>query len=290
VGEGGVATAFSGGIDSFFTLWSHLPENQSILPFVVTHGLFVYGLDPHLEDEENYRIVYAEYTKLFDAFGLELVSVQTNAYLLAQFRINWIYFFGQPLIGAAQMMSPFLRRFYVPSGFSYHDKVLQGSSPLIDHLLSTEQLDVVHHGASTSRIDKLKTLANWPATYHRLRVCTNKKGLHGFQNCSSCDKCYRTIVTLSLLEALPNYNNFNPKVSLWSYLKWGLGNSIYVSQARLTQKFAIESGKIGVAILTQVAVFLSWVRKFGITLFKKLLTAEQLYRLKRKVYSSRAEE
>ena len=283
---GGVAAAFSGGIDSFFTLWSHLPENQPILDAQITHGIFAYGLDPHVEDKESYQIAFAEYAQIFDSLGLDLISVQTNAYLFAQFRINWIYFFGQPLIGAVQMLSPFLRRFYVPSGFTYSDNVLQGSSPLTDHLLSTERLDVIHHGASTGRIDKLKTVANWPVTHHKLRVCTNKKETYGLQNCSSCDKCIRTIVTLSLLEALPKYNNFNSKISLWSYLKWGLTNSIYVTQARSTQKYSIESGKLGVAIMIQIAIWLSWFRKFAVALFKKLLTADQLYRLKRKVYQS----
>ena len=33
-----VATALSGGVDSFYTLWAHLPENQSIPDARLTHG------------------------------------------------------------------------------------------------------------------------------------------------------------------------------------------------------------------------------------------------------------
>lgn len=43
--EGKVGVAFSGGVDSMYTVWSHLVENQPVSSMRLTHGLFVHGLD-----------------------------------------------------------------------------------------------------------------------------------------------------------------------------------------------------------------------------------------------------
>ena len=222
-GQTAVATAFSGGVDSFYTLWSHLDQNQDIPDARLTHGLFVHGLDLRLEDEINYLRTAEIYTDLFQHLGLELIRLSTNAYQFSEFRIPWTLFDGPPLIGAALLLSPFLRRFYTPSGMpSYNDLIPQATSPLIDHLLSTENLDVIHHGASVNRITKIAVLSDWSITHHHLRVCSDKQRLDGLKNCSACHKCYRTIAVLSLLNALPNYNNFDGNLRYSSYLRWGL--------------------------------------------------------------------
>ena len=143
VGSGGVATAFSGGVDSFYTLWAHMPENQPIPDARVTHGLFVHGLDLRLDDRSNYDSVANSYVDLFQSLGLELILASTNAYQLSEFRIAWTLIFGPPLIGAALLMSPLLNRFYVPSGLPYNGLLPHGSSPLTDHLLSTETLNII---------------------------------------------------------------------------------------------------------------------------------------------------
>ena len=41
----GTASFFSGGIDSFFTLWSHLGERESNPNYRITHGLYLDGFD-----------------------------------------------------------------------------------------------------------------------------------------------------------------------------------------------------------------------------------------------------
>jgi hypothetical protein len=40
----GVGSTFSGGVDSLFTIWKHLPQNQPDPNFQVTHGIFIRGL------------------------------------------------------------------------------------------------------------------------------------------------------------------------------------------------------------------------------------------------------
>lgn len=289
LGESAVATAFSGGVDSFYTLWAHLPENQTIPDARVTHGLFVRGFDMRLEDESSYQYAAGIYTELYRSLGLELILAATNAHQFFEFRIDMVLSDGPPLIGAALLMSPFLRRFYTPSGMSsvkssYLKIVPSGTNPLCDHLLSTETLEVVHHGASVQRFDKLNVLVDWPVTHHHLRVCADKQRLYGLQNCSSCHKCYRTTTILSILNALPNYHNFSQKLSPGAYLRWGLFTHLNVRHAGLIRNRAFEYRRFGMAFMIQVAIILSILKDFSVRLFKRMLSKDQLYWLKRRVY------
>jgi len=279
-----VATAFSGGVDSFYTLWSHLPENQPITPLCVPHGLFVRGLDMRLDDIENHQRLVEVYSKIFDDLALNFISASTNVYQLSEFRINWIYFFGPPLIGAALLLSPFLQRFYIPAGMTYSDLIPHGSSPLIDHLLSTENIDIVHHGSSTSRFDKLKVLTNWPITYHHLRVCAERNRVKGIQNCSTCHKCYRTIASLELLNSLPAYQNFSGRLSVGAYIRWGFLTHLYPHQANDLSQRALKSGRISMAFMIQIAILFNIIRNFIIYAVKLFLSPKQIYWLKRKIY------
>lgn len=286
-----VASAFSGGVDSFYTLWCHLEQNQAIPEARLTHGLFVHGLDLRLDDSDNYRATAEIYGSLYRELGLELMFATTNAYQFSEFRIDWTLFDGPPLIGAAMLMSPFLRRFYMPSGMpSYLQLVPQASSPLIDHLLSTESLEVVHHGASVNRVQKLAVLTQWPATYHRLRVCSDKRRLHGLQNCSSCHKCYRTTTILSIYNALPNYKNFDQRLSVFSYLRWGLMTLLDPDQAGPIRHQAWKSGRYGMAFMIQLAIVLRVIKKGLFQFLKGMIPREQLYRIKRKVFMPESNE
>ncbi|MBI5352638.1 MAG: hypothetical protein HZB50_08395 [Chloroflexi bacterium] len=284
-GEGAVGTAFSGGVDSFYTLWKHLPQNQSIPQAQVTHGLFVHGLDTRLDDEANYKSAAEPYTRMFKELGLELIQASTNAFQFSEFRINWNMFFGTPLIGAALLLGSWMLRFYIPSGMPSYLKLFpQGSSPLIDHLLSTEVTEIVHHGASVSRYDKLSALVEWPLTHHKLRVCSDKTHMNGLNNCSACHKCYRTIALLDLLNALPNYKNFSPKMTPIDYLRWGALTHLNPEIESEIRDKAFMNGRIGMGLWMEIAIILQGIKKFSVDLIKKLLDQEHLFRIKRRVF------
>ena len=287
---GAVATAFSGGVDSFFTLWSHLPENQAIPDARITHGLFIHGYDLRLDEETTYKAIAKKYSMLFRDLGLDLILASTNAYQFAEFRIDWSLFFGPPLIGAAMLLSPYLRRFYVPSGLSYNELAPQGSTALTDHLLSTDSLEVVHHGASTNRFDKVSTLTSWPITYHYLRVCANKHQPNGLKNCSACHKCYRTMAALSVLNALPMYSTFAAKLSLGDYFRWGFQTHMNLGLARDIRNRAWKCGKKGISIGTWIAISIHIAIKTVVLIVKLLLPGETLYRIKRSLFKPESNE
>jgi hypothetical protein len=284
--ERAVCTAFSGGVDSFYTLRMHMEQTQPIPEARVTHGLFIQGLDLRLDDESNYMAAAEPYAQLFNELGLELIQASTNAFQFSEFRVNWTMFFGVPLIGAALLLGPWLRRFYVPSGMpSYHKLFPQGSSPLIDHLLSTESTEIVHHGASVSRYDKTAVLTAWPATYHKLRVCADKLHMHGFENCSICHKCYETVVALELLGATTNYDNFSSKkLTPIDYLRWGVFTHLNPGIVSNLRDRAFRQKRIGMGLWIQAAIALQVIKSTMVKILKSSLSQEQLYYLKRKKY------
>jgi hypothetical protein len=287
-----VATAFSGGVDSFYSLWAHLAQNQSIPDARVTHGLFVHGLDLRLEDKANYKSAADSYELLFNELGLNLIQAATNAYQFSEFRINWTLFYSAPLIGAALLLSPWLHRFFIPSGGLHYQKLFkEGSSPIMDHLLSNETTEIIHHGASITRLQKFEVLSKWPTTYHKIRVCSDKTSMHGVQNCSACHKCYRTKILLEMLDALPNYKNFSQnKLSLIDYIRWGAIKPLNKDIVANIKKQAIQHHRYGIAFGLQIAIYLRTISLFLRTIFLRLLSEKQIYSLKRKIFNPETDD
>jgi len=87
-----VLVTYSGGVDSSFALWSHLPQNQPIASRQITHGLLIQGFnafDIPLENPEYFNFVYKKYDQLLNELGISLLYVKTNIHEFAKFRIDW---------------------------------------------------------------------------------------------------------------------------------------------------------------------------------------------------------
>jgi len=283
----GVATAFSGGIDSFYTLWSHLPEQEGILDANLTHGLFVHGLDLYLNDSSSYDAAFEIFESVFADLGLELVQAYTNAYDFSALRIDWRVFHGAPLIGTALALGSLFQRFYVPSSMVDFQRVNPyGTSPLTDHLLSTERTEIVNHDSGISRSDKFEKIASWDVTHQNLRICANKKGLSGVQNCGTCHKCIRMMVTLELLDLKPYYQNFSSQMFFFSYVRWGLSGHVSPRQVNDLRMRAFKKGRLDIAFGIILAWNINKVVHLGRVFIKWLLRDELFYKVKKRLYQS----
>jgi len=209
-GTRSVVCAFSGGVDSFFSLWKHLPANDSDESSRITHILFAHGFDIRLENKDAYCEIRDSYADMSHKLDIEFLTASTNHQKFGT-RPHWGIFHGSVMIGMAHILGRHTSKFYVPASHTYRDLVPWGSDPRIDHLLSTEAMEVIHDGASYTRIEKTEVLSRWNETYKRLRVCSTGDDV---RNCSVCEKCLRTMVTLDMFGALERYDTFDTPIQM----------------------------------------------------------------------------
>ncbi|WP_108945129.1 hypothetical protein [Shewanella halifaxensis] len=124
-----------------------------------------------------------------------------------------------------------------------------GSSPITDHLLSSDNFSVIHDGASHSRTEKVRDIADWQAGLQSLRVCW--QGDLKDQNCGKCEKCVRT--KLNFLATNNPIPSCFPKSDIVKDLKGiKLKNHAIVAEWKQIYQFA-KQHNITAAWLDQVA-------------------------------------
>jgi len=206
----GIGSAFSGGVDSLFTLWKHLPQNETIPGYQITHGLFILGFDTRFHDREQYDQVFMKYHSALECIGISLISLETNLVQLIIPRLYYPYFYGPVLVGSAHVLGSLFKRFYIPSSRDYYQlKTWTSSSdPLSDPLLSSDRLEIIHHGATHRRVEKVAEICHWDFAQKNLRVCFNKDYDESGLNCSRCEKCTRTMIPLYALRTMDKFTTF----------------------------------------------------------------------------------
>ena len=286
---GKVGTAFSGGVDSLYSLWSNLPDNQPLVSLRVTHGLLIHGFDIRLYEKDNFSKIQRHYQEVFRELGLELITARTNGFLFWEFRVDWNYVHGGLLIGTALNLEKLFTVFYVPSTHVYQDIKPLGTSPLLDHLLSTENLTVIHFGASTNTISKLKAFADWEVAHEGLRVCTEINRREGVKNCSRCNKCLRTIFMLEILGVLPKFKTFRYPFRHRDLLHWIFFSGSSHTYPKMLSKAAKAAGRWDIALPVLLAIPIGYINGWITKMILNIIPPTMTYRLKRKLYGRLAE-
>ena len=204
-----VASCFSGGVDSFHTLYAHLDGAAPNPAYRLTHLFFAHGFDIPLANP-SYDAIAAEFEDLARALGLELIRVATNAREMLDAHLRWDQTHGACIAAGALLLSGGLRRLLVPSTNRQSLLFLPcGSNPVTDPMLGTESLDIVHYGTHASRIEKILALADRREAQAHLRVCW--QNVAGARNCGRCVKCVKTMMPLAIVGALDQFSVFPPQ-------------------------------------------------------------------------------
>jgi hypothetical protein len=224
---GGVGCAFSGGVDSFYTLWSHLPQHEKNPGYRISHCLMINGFDVNSipEDAETFSNKTRQlYEPMMNRLGLQLLVSHTNIWQFMD-RGKWqeyMYTFGSILTASALALGHLFSRFYIASSFQYTQLFPWGSHPLLDNLLSTEATEIIHDGAHLTRIEKIAALSQWPETYSRLRTCLFDTSFiiktAPLENCCRCERCIQMMSVLDMLGVLDKYTVF-PKPLERKYIR-----------------------------------------------------------------------
>jgi hypothetical protein len=152
--------------------------------------------------------------KALDDVGVKLIPVKTNFRNIS--KVDWIHSFSCALVAALGNYKMTAGTVLIGSNEPYNSLVMAvGSSPITDHLLSSDDLTVIHDGASHSRTEKVQEIQMWKAGMENLRVCWD--GELKDRNCGVCEKCLRTKLNFLALKA-PIPSSF-PKSDIYSDLK-----------------------------------------------------------------------
>ena len=213
----GVGTVFSGGIDSFCTIYDHLGlENDP--DYRINSFLFLNVGAHGSKSEDKVRRKFEtryNYLKRFpEEVGLDFIPVDSN--------LHDFHPWGHQLTctltlaSGAMFMQKFYNKYYCASlGWSYleileHyktdlDKDIAMFDPMLLPLLSTESLELISDGNQYTRTEKTLRIIDYGPVKKYLNVCVSGDDTH--ENCSVCSKCSRTLMTLNSLDRLEEFNH-----------------------------------------------------------------------------------
>ena len=185
----GAICAFSGGVDATFSVWRHTQSRYGHRSQSLNACSIVHGFDIHLDQEVVFENARTRSERTLGDVGVALEPIRTNYRQVST--ASWDHAFAPALVAALSNFRTIAGTCIIGSSEPYDSLVIPwGSSPITDHLLSSDGFVVMHDGASHSRTEKVAAITEWRAGTDNLRVCWEGEVDDG--NCGSCEKCVRT--------------------------------------------------------------------------------------------------
>lgn len=215
-GGNGVGTGFSGGVDSFFTIYNHYeleknPEykiNNLLFLNVGSHGS--YNGD---KVRKKFYLRYNYLSKCTEEIGLNFIPVDSNLHLFHPWGHQKTHTLTS-VAGILLFQKLFRRYYYASSGIDYNDMLKNAHTyidvdigvycdPILLPLLSTESVEIISDGIQYTLTEKLLKIMNYNQVYRYLNVCVSDEDT--YKNCSICHKCCGTLMTLNLIGKLQEF-------------------------------------------------------------------------------------
>ena len=194
IGAPGALAAFSGGVDSCFTVYRHATGQAGRQTQSLRAAVMVHGFDIPIEETAQFEQAAARAEAMLATLDLPLVRVATN---VRHVEHAWDDLVGAAVASCLHLLQPNARVGLVAASYPYSRLPLWGSDPVSDRLLSSAALPIRHDGGGYSRDDKIEEIARWPAAIEHLRVCWESPSRN--RNCGACVKCVRTILAFRAL-------------------------------------------------------------------------------------------
>ena len=253
------AVFFSGGVDSNFTLISHLNEKPVLMTII--------GSDVDLTDNrgiENLKNLVAKTSRQYDLDSIKISSSfrrclnyrKLNEKTSISRNDYWGGFqHGMAICGHAFPYA-FIRQInmvYIASSRWAKDKDYHawGSAPEIDDNIRFASGRVVHDGYDEyNRQDKVRNICNYvlrTGEKIHLHVCWETSG---GRNCCCCEKCFRTMLAILLEGGDPNEYGFhftaNTGLIMEKYFRHVciLGGSVAQRWVELQHKYCADKGAL----------------------------------------------
>lgn len=213
------ALLFSGGVDAFASYTRIRKESPDLIT--------IKGADIKIKDTKawDHFLKFNESEKAIESNPKEYI--ESNLRDFYSYKVDLLIkdlgWWGkiQHGMGLISLLAPLSHlkgysKIYIASSYTDNIDLNWGSTPEIDQTLSWSGLQVFHDGYELKRQDKVDLIANYAATLDynlRLRVCYSE--LNQGLNCSSCEKCYRTILGIILAGQDPNEFGFRVTKSVY---------------------------------------------------------------------------
>jgi hypothetical protein len=232
--QGKSAQFFTGGVDSFFTLQSN-PEVQTLL-----------YMHDDLHDTQGVRDRISTLLRSVAlAEGKRLLEFDSAIRPMLDQYAEWgTQTHGAALASVAALASASFKTVLIPATHTFNELYPWGSHAALDHLWSSEELTVVHDAADSSRFEKIAALVESEVAMQHLRVCW---ATQDEVNCSTCEKCIRTMTSLDILGQLERCSTFQGPLDLDSVRGVVLSSVSDVSFSHDNSKAATGAGRVDLA-------------------------------------------
>lgn len=195
-----IASFFSGGVDSFFTLIKGQKEISDVV--------FIHGFDLSIKALKRRVLVIDKIGQAAHEMGVRLIEVETNLTVIIREYGDWLrHGHGLGMAAVSRVLNQDISEIRIPGSYSVDQQKPWGSWLATDPLFSDERLKVVHDACLATRSDKVRVVAQNPVALNHLRVCSEKKAGDVY-NCCRCEKCLRTMTSLYAMHALDNAASF----------------------------------------------------------------------------------
>jgi hypothetical protein len=165
--------AYSGGVDSSFTIYRHQLYSIGRQKRNIDSALLASGFDFSLDKDETFARRAASAESLLNGIGLNLITMQTN---FRELNSHWIYTHGAALASSLMLFKRQFTEGIIAGTYDYNRLLLPwGSNPVTDHLLSSNSFQIIHDAPHWSRGGKLGALKNWPAAYDQGKHCPSPR-------------------------------------------------------------------------------------------------------------------
>ncbi|WP_420456879.1 hypothetical protein [Rubrivirga sp.] len=202
------AQCFTGGVDSFYTLLKE-PEHRT------THLFFAESYERALVSEAHWAAVRELLGEVADEFGIGLLSLRSNLRSFPQ--LDGLQFGthtqGGALAAGGLVYSSAIDVMTIPSSYGYVYGTPYGTHWDLDPLWSLPGRIEFVHGDAPIRSAKVAAIIGEPAVQAHLRVCWMPGAPPG-GNCSRCEKCVRTMMSLANSGDLDRFARFDTSVPL----------------------------------------------------------------------------
>ena len=251
-----IASFFSGGVDSFFTLIKGQKEISDVV--------FIHGFDMSIKALERRALVIRNIAQAAREMGVRLIEVETNLAVIIREFSDWLrHGHGLGMAAVSRVLGRDISEIRIPGSYSIDQQKPWGSWLATDPLFSDERLKVTHDACLATRSDKVRAITLNPFALNYLRVCSEKRAGDVY-NCCRCEKCLRTMTSLYAMHALERAASFHLPLdprSVADVLLPRIGLRIFPNESlALLREFRPQAKELIAALETQRSRPVWWSR------------------------------